>query len=615
MCPDDRVPTVAAGLPGNDGIDVAEGQVFSGRYQITGVIGEGGFGRVFEAVQLSMERPVAVKTVHTELAKDRKYVHRFYREARSASHLTSPHVVRIYEFGVDDETGTPFLVMELLKGQTLQRLLEVSGSLGVARSAFIARQVALAVEDAAGAGIVHRDIKPENVFLDRHPGQSDFVKVMDFGLAKADRMEGGRHERKLTEVGTILGTPRYMSPEQCSGKELDARSDLYSLGCVLYEMVVGRPPFSSGDSVAVLVSHLKTEAPELPARLPGGEVVPAALRGLVKRLLRKDPAERPPSGETVANLLGVILSEEVRRRSSGAQRQADAPRPSSGEGPGLERVSPTAPTKLVVRREGAGTTPLQPSPERSPSPERTLPADGITIGDMVEAAIKPVVETGTRQEPAASEVPPMRRATFRLLSPRMRTRLLLWSLPFRARFGERGIAAALAALLLVSCLGVLAICVRRSDAPPAAGEGDAGSGLIERVGESVSPVAADAHSVEDVPDAEPSPAEGEGPPHCFGRDPGAAAEGRSGLFGYVVLDHGGRRSLELPGENTGEAVPRPGDEVVALRELRLRRQVPLVFEPGVPQAGLADEVPSGSELRVLYVCARGGLTWVLVSPR
>ncbi len=307
VCPADGVSTVPTSAFDYTTSDVLLGRVFSGRYRIERVLGQGGFGRVYRATQLSMRRPVAVKTLHRELVRDRVQLRRFYQEARAASALTGPHVVRIHDFGVDDETGCPFIAMELLEGRSLRDLISDEAPLDASRAAALLEQVALALLDASEAGVVHRDLKPSNVLLVHAPGRPDFVKVLDFGVAK---VVGGHatSEERLTATGTSLGTPLYMSPEQAAGEKVDSRSDFYSLGCILHELLVGEPPFEGEDRHATLMQHLRREPPRLEDVAPYR--VPQALDSLHVSLLRKDPDERPASAQAMVRILGCVARNE-----------------------------------------------------------------------------------------------------------------------------------------------------------------------------------------------------------------------------------------------------------------------------------------------------------------
>ena len=305
-CPTDGVPTLRSDyLPAGDDDDPVVGRVFSERYEIKRVLGEGGFGRVYVAVQLAMARKVALKTLHPHLITNRGHLARFYHEARSVSRLTGPHVVRVFDFGVDEDTRTPFLAMELLRGQTMSGLLRSEAPVEPRRAAKILGQVARALAEAEEVGLVHRDLKPDNAFMVRTATSDDFVKVMDFGLAKVLRDEDGAPQ-SLTSTGVVIGTPRYMAPEQVLGKAVDTRTDLYALGCILHEMLTGQPTFTGKDHVDLLVQHATRPAPPLSNPLPGGAHLPGAMAELHGALLEKSADDRPPTARVVVDALDAI---------------------------------------------------------------------------------------------------------------------------------------------------------------------------------------------------------------------------------------------------------------------------------------------------------------------
>ncbi len=281
------------------------GAVFAGRYRIVRAIGEGGFGCVYLASQVSMGREVALKTLRAELLEERVHVRRFYREARATSSLDSPHVVRMYDFGIDEASGTPFLVMEYLQGKSLQDLMDEGSVLPPKRAARVAGHVAQALAEALDAGIVHRDLKPGNVFLLKTKGGREIVKVLDFGLAKMlwpDEADA----KRLTATGFTPGTPRYMSPEQATADTIDFRSDLYALGCILHEMLTGEPVFEGKDKIDLMLRRVAEDAPPLPDTLANGAAPPPALVVLHDALLARRREDRPASCWVVADICEAV---------------------------------------------------------------------------------------------------------------------------------------------------------------------------------------------------------------------------------------------------------------------------------------------------------------------
>lgn len=252
-----------------------------GDYRILRRLGRGAMAEVFLAEQQSLKRNVAVKILLPELAKDDAYVRRFHREAQAAAALTHANIVQIYEVGNAD--GIHFIAQEYVPGQNLKQLLSKQGTLEVKLVGAILRQVSAALYKAAEQGIVHRDIKPENILITA----TGEVKVADFGLARV--IAPGADGMNLTQVGITMGTPLYMSPEQAEGKNLDQRSDIYSLGVTCYQLLSGRPPFEGDNPLTVAVKHLNTE-PERLEKVRGG--VPPALSRVIHKMLAKKPDDR-----------------------------------------------------------------------------------------------------------------------------------------------------------------------------------------------------------------------------------------------------------------------------------------------------------------------------------
>lgn len=244
-------------------------------------------GSVFLAEHLRMGRRDAIKVLSRSVADDEDARVRFTREARNASRLNHPNVCTVYDFG-EIRDGLPFIAMEYVDGETLTRVLEREGPLPPERAVTIAVQVCDALEAAHRRDIVHRDLKPDNVMLTRDSAGEETVKVVDFGIAKAMRDEGGG--QNVTRPGWVVGTPEYVSPEQLKGRDLDGRSDLYSLGIVLFRMLSGRLPFA-GDTWQEIMTRRLSEEPEDLAEV-AGERVPAALARVVRRALRREPGER-----------------------------------------------------------------------------------------------------------------------------------------------------------------------------------------------------------------------------------------------------------------------------------------------------------------------------------
>ena len=260
------------------------GQVLDGRYRIDAVLGEGGMGIVYKAVHAALNKPLAIKVLRPEVSKNEQIVARFKQEAQSASQIGNQHIIDISDFGQLPE-GSTYFVMEFLNGSSLTAALERE-RFTPARTIHIAKQLCAALGAAHEIGIVHRDMKPDNVQLVERGDDSDFVKVLDFGIAKV-----GGTTSKLTQAGQVFGTPHYMSPEQCAGTAVDHRTDIYAVGVILYEMATGKVPFDADHLMGILTKHLY-ENPIPPHELPPPVDVPPALEAVILKCLAKKPELR-----------------------------------------------------------------------------------------------------------------------------------------------------------------------------------------------------------------------------------------------------------------------------------------------------------------------------------
>ncbi|MEZ4265614.1 MAG: protein kinase [Myxococcota bacterium] len=287
---------------GNDSAEALIGRVFDGRYRIERVLGRGGMGVVYVAEQLSMAKQVALKVLPRHLSEDPSQVQRFNHEALASSHLRHPHTIRVFDYG-KSEDGHLYIAMELLQGEVLSRIIRRERGLPAERVVHIARQVVKSIGEAHQAGLVHRDLKPDNIFLCDFFGEKDYVKVLDFGIAKFT--EGGGTDQAHTATGFIAGTPLYIAPEQALGEPVAPRSDLYALGAILFECLVGSPPFRADTPIAIVMKQIH-EAPP-PLRSVKADVqVPPELEALVFQLLRKRPSDRPATAEEVGGVLDRI---------------------------------------------------------------------------------------------------------------------------------------------------------------------------------------------------------------------------------------------------------------------------------------------------------------------
>lgn len=326
--------------------------VLRGRYRLGQVLGTGGMATVHEGRDLVLDRPVAVKLLAPALATDPSFVARFRQEALATAQLSHPNIVTVYDAGTDRHS--PYLVMELVRGRTLAHLIRTDGPLAPAEAARIGADIADALAAAHAKGIVHRDVKPANVLL--APGGR--VKVTDFGIART--LGSG----SLTRVGMVLGTPSYLAPEQARGEPADARSDLYALGCVLYEMLTGAPPHVGDSAMVVAAQHLHANPPPPSALAPG---VSPPMDESVMRALAKDPRDRFASATEMAGSL---------RRSAAST--------SGGGGPAL----PAGPTDVIER---VSTAELEPAPRRPRRRRGRRRGDTIVAVAMACAAVLAVV--------------------------------------------------------------------------------------------------------------------------------------------------------------------------------------------------------------------------------
>ncbi len=283
------------------------GQLLDKKYQIDELLGVGGMGRVYKATQLTLDKRVCVKVLRSGMMQDDTLVGRFHREARAASRLNHPNSIAVTDFGQAEEDGSLYMVMEFVPGKDLGKVIRDERPLAEKRIIHIMDQVLSALADAHAAGIIHRDLKPENIMVTDLRGTKDFVKVLDFGIAKIQ--ETSPAEPGLTQAGMVCGTPEYMSPEQARGEELDARSDVYAAGVILYQMVVGRIPFNAPTAMGIVTKHL-TEAPVPPSRVDGIKISPA-LETAILKAMSKDRAGRPATALALQQELNQVLRQKI----------------------------------------------------------------------------------------------------------------------------------------------------------------------------------------------------------------------------------------------------------------------------------------------------------------
>jgi serine/threonine-protein kinase len=329
--------------------DPLVGTVIDGRYAIEAVLGAGGMGIVYRARHVAIQKALAVKVLRADFARDVEMTQRFVREARAASAIGNPHIVDISDFGVLPD-GSTYFVMEYPEGQPLGALLHRGGPIPVPRLLRIAEQCTDALAAAHRRGIVHRDLKPDNVFVVNRGSVTDFVKILDFGIAKVS--SGGE---KLTRFGAIFGTPHYMSPEQATGLPVDHRSDIYSFGVILHEMASGEIPFDAETMMSLLGKQINEPARPLRERFPERDL-PAGLDAIVMKCLAKRPDERFASMEELHEALGALVRELAGDGPVPARTWSSRPPPARAEAPrsSIPVAVPAAPEPLPEPRPRRG---------------------------------------------------------------------------------------------------------------------------------------------------------------------------------------------------------------------------------------------------------------------
>ena len=375
------------------------GQTLAGRYSIVRKLGEGGMGSVYLATHNVLEKQLAIKILHGEFARKADLVERFMQEAKAASRIRHENVIDISDFGQTPE-GLVFFAMELLQGHDLHEEIARARLAGQllpwSRSKKIFLQICSALSAAHSKGIVHRDLKPENVYLVDFLGDPDFVKLLDFGIAKLTEVNEG--DRKLTRTGMLFGTPEYMSPEQARGEHVDARVDIYAMGCILFQLVTGRVPFEAENFMGVLSLHLTEQPPTIAQATFDRIGAPRELGGVIAKALEKDRNARWQKIDDLANAVRTVCGDPIPSGGTGhipQQRAPSVPAPDktthrSGEVSQLPANITPVPSGGRVRTQWTGkvSVPTESDDGDQPKPRSKVP---LIVGSVLVAAIGGVV--------------------------------------------------------------------------------------------------------------------------------------------------------------------------------------------------------------------------------
>ena len=370
------------------------GRVINDRFKINALIARGGMGKVYRAEQSPLGRVCAIKVLNPNYAgeHDPEFHKRFFLEASIASKLTHPNTVTIFDYG-RTEDDIYYMAMEYLEGHTLHRAIREASHFPEERAAHIARQICRALREAHSLGVIHRDLKPANIFLVEHGDETDFVKVLDFGLVK--NVSGDGKGEDLTQTGLFMGSPKYMAPEQIRGDKVDARTDIYALGIIMYEMITGKVPFDRPNSVNILMAHVNEEAPALRQMNPNVNVSPA-IEDTVARCMAKDPDQRFRSMDEVLASLKRVGGGAMTATISGVGTGEYRALSGSGSGPqvttnGVSGANPAFLSPTTTSDPGSIPSPLAVMPSDSPAGVAPLmsqhPAKSGSKGMLVAAVV------------------------------------------------------------------------------------------------------------------------------------------------------------------------------------------------------------------------------------
>lgn len=303
------------------------GTKLAGKYEILSILGTGGMGVVYKGRQDVMDRIVAIKMLQSHHLNDSMSVKRFQQEGRATCKLNHPHIITVYDFGISQQSGQPFIVMDYLQGVPLSDIIKQEGQVSVERALKMFMQAADALGHAHKQGIIHRDLKPSNIVLISYDGDKDFVKVVDFGVAQImeDSQGGSSEHQRLTQMGEVCGSPVYMSPEQCQGHKLDQRSDIYSMGVVMYETLTNRLPLLGRTMVETMRKHIEDAPPPFSEVRPD-LYIPERVEAVILKALAKNPADRHQSMEQLVNDLDFAIPRPGRSqvlRTAPVETEAD----------------------------------------------------------------------------------------------------------------------------------------------------------------------------------------------------------------------------------------------------------------------------------------------------
>ena len=394
--------------------DPRVGQLLAGRYRVERLLAKGGMGRVYLATQLPLERSVAVKVLNSDFQNtDPQFVRRFCLEASISAKLSHPNVVTVHDYG-EAESGELFMAMEFLDGRPLSRCVARDGPFPPERTLHVAHQICRALREAHGKGVIHRDLKPGNVMLVSSSEDPDFVKVLDFGLVKLFEKDKrpavlDASNQNLTRAGTLLGSPRYMSPEQIRGDDLDPRTDIYSLGIILYQLVAGKPPFSGKTSVDVIYKHMNHKVP--PLHGPGAAECPPPLETIIRRCLEKNREKRYGSMGEVLQVLSdaqrTITGHSLGTDSipvAAARSWSVVPGDSiaSDSAPSISEVSLPSTASLAMQAPRAVTGRVYEDPASGPHPAANT--EGLELAELQRAGSSIDEAEATRAPPASSRL-------------------------------------------------------------------------------------------------------------------------------------------------------------------------------------------------------------------